>query len=79
MANSRLSRTDRLTVVPSVIDGELRNPDVEFPNCLEELIVAGNEQLPSGGTNLWNKNKTITLLRFYGEDADSDTENENTR
>ena len=77
MANSRLSRTDRLTVVPCVIDGDLRNPNVDFPNCLEELIVSGNEQLPSGGTNNWNKSKAKASLKFYGEDIGTDTENEN--
>ena len=50
---------------------------VEYPRSIECLLVADNEMLPSGTPNVWNKTKSIALLRFYGEDEQTDTEEEN--
>jgi len=32
---------------------------------LSHLLVAGNEKLPSGETNVWNANKSLSLIREY--------------
>ncbi len=50
---------------------------VEFPTSIECLLVTDNENLPSGLANTWNKQKSIALLQFYGEDEHADTEEEN--
>jgi hypothetical protein len=50
---------------------------VEFPPTLECLLVAGNENLPSGVPNTWNKTKSLQLLAFYGDGEDTDTEDDN--
>jgi hypothetical protein len=50
-------------------------PEV-FPTNINELIVAGNELLPNGQHNGWNKAKSINLLRFYGEEDQTDNEDE---
>ena len=44
------------------------------------LLVAGNENLPNGQPNPWNKVKSRALLQFYGEDDgyESDPNNEYT-
>ena len=71
--NSTLGRTEILRSVPKA-DGT--PVTCAFPNCLEELIVAGNETLPSGGINTWNSAKSLELLREYdpgyetGDDID---------
>ena len=77
--NSKLGRTERLHELPRDVDGALPSaqvPPLDFPSTLECLLVAGNETLPSGGNNSWNKKKTIHLLRFYGEDEETDNEDE---
>jgi hypothetical protein len=76
--NSLLGRDESLKEIPNN-DGLLPAnavPPVEFPLTLQSLLVAGNELLPDRTLNTWNKMKSIKLLRFYGEDADTDTENE---
>ena len=50
-----------------------------FPDNIMMLLVAGNEKLPNGETNSWNKKKSQQLLKFYGqEDSDSESESEYT-
>ena len=53
-------------------------PTSEFPPTILELLVAGNETLPNGTRNGWNKEeKSKALLEEFGEDAyDTETENE---
>eukprot|EP01119_Soliformovum_irregulare_P015689 TRINITY_DN444_c0_g1_i3.p1 TRINITY_DN444_c0_g1~~TRINITY_DN444_c0_g1_i3.p1 ORF type:complete len:124 (-),score=27.05 TRINITY_DN444_c0_g1_i3:33-404(-) len=68
--NATKSRTEKLEL-PKTEDGTL--PHLARPS-LEELLVAGNEKLPSGGTNTWNR---TNLLRKYGKlapDEESDSE-----
>lgn len=70
----------QLVPVPRELDGQLPSavyPPVEFPPTLECLLVAGNENLPSGAPNTWNESKSLRLLHFYGEDEDTDTEDDN--
>ncbi len=72
-----MSRQERLQEVPRVDDGILPSQqNVAFPATLERLLVSGNESLPSGQQNDWNKNKSIALLQFYGEQDETDTEEE---
>ena len=40
-------------------------------NC---LLVPGNEKLPNGKTNNWNKTKSRAALEYYGEKCESDEE-----
>jgi hypothetical protein len=52
--NSTKGRRESLVVVPKA-DGQL--PISEYPASIEHLIVAGNEALPSGAANNWNRAK----------------------
>lgn len=66
--------------VPREADGMLpsqANPPLQYPSSLEAFLVAGNESLPSGGVNAWNKERSLALLRFYGEEEHTDTKEEN--
>jgi len=47
----------------------------DFPHTINELLVAGNESLPNGNVNWWNKKKSSSLLLFYGE-AGTESEND---
>ena len=75
-SNSLLSAYDRLQIV------KRRNGQhpTDFPRNVAELLVAGNENLPNGERNQWNKAKSLALLREYGEDEgyESETANEYT-
>lgn len=71
--NASAGRDDKLTLVPH-INGML--PNIEFPSSINSILVAGNETLPDGSRNNWNKMKSIRLLQFYGEDDDTDNESE---
>ena len=78
--NTTLGRAELLKEVPRKVDGltpSEMNPPVEFPTSLEKLLVAGNETLPSGAQNDWNKTKSLRLLNFYGDDDNTDNEDEN--
>lgn len=71
--NSTKSRTEKLDLL-QMKNGHI--PHVAKP-ALEELLVPENERLPSGGINTWNRDKSKTLLKSYGElqaDEDSDSE-----
>ena len=76
--NSTLGRDDRLRIVP-LLDGS--DPIAEFPSTLAQLIVAGNELLPNGLTNTWNRNKSLLLLRAYDPtyETDEDQNDEQSR
>ncbi len=64
----------RLKVVPKD-DGS--QPSCDYPTTLMEILVAGNEALPNGEINSWNKRKSQELLMEYGDDPYiSETENE---
>ncbi|GLC61798.1 hypothetical protein PLESTB_001804300 [Pleodorina starrii] len=57
----------------------LRNgslPTGEYPRTIMELTVAGNDALPDGSNNPWNKARTINLLRQYDEEYEEDSGNE---
>ncbi|KAJ3038750.1 hypothetical protein HDV00_000324 [Rhizophlyctis rosea] len=72
--NSALGREDEILPVPKA-DGQM--PSVAVPKTIMELLVAGNEKLPNGRENSWNKSKSAALLREYGEeDYDTETESE---
>ena len=49
---------------------------VEYPTTISHLLVAGNETLPDGGFNNWNKMKSSMLLQAFGEESDNDTDRE---
>ena len=49
---------------------------VEYPTTISHLLVAGNETLPDGGLNNWNKKKSSMLLQAFGEESDNDTDRE---
>lgn len=59
--NSTKGRVEPLVVVPKP-DGLA--PMSEYP-VIEELLVAGNETLPSGRTNSWSAKKSLHLIREY--------------
>jgi len=67
--NSTIGRTDELKLV---LKSDGSQPNCEVPRCLEQLLVAGNESLPSGDANTWNKLKSETLLREYDPGYDTD-------
>ena len=76
-ANACLARAEKLVKVPKP-DGKL--PTGAYPDTILNLLVAGNEKLPDGTTNTWNKKKSCALLQQYEVDVGdmSDGENENT-
>ncbi|PNW71284.1 hypothetical protein CHLRE_16g647750v5 [Chlamydomonas reinhardtii] len=69
--NSAATRSDRLQVVPRP-DGSM--PTVDFPESILQLLVAGNESLPDGSRNTWNKSKSKSLLRQYEDASESESE-----
>lgn len=77
--NSTLGRIDQLKEVPRASDGlcpcemDLRT---ESSLSLDNLLVACNITLPSSGSNILNKRKSLTLFTFYCEDEHSSTEDE---
>ena len=74
LANSQLGRSDKLAKVPKSDGIEPAEP---YPNNIMQLLVAGNEKLPDGNKNSWNKKSSRQLLMQYGEDPEaSDNDNE---
>lgn len=71
MENGTKGRTEALTRVPKR-DGSDVNPNVEYLRCVEQLLVAGNERLPSGDVNGWNSDKSLHLIREYDPGYDTD-------
>ena len=71
MDNAAKGRTELLTRVPKQ-DGSHVGPNVEYLGCIEQLLVAGNETLPSGNKNSWNSDKSLALIREYDEGYDTD-------
>ncbi|KAG2432088.1 hypothetical protein HXX76_009015 [Chlamydomonas incerta] len=71
--NSAATRSDRLQVVPRP-DGSM--PTVDYPESIQQLLVAGNESLPDGQRNTWNKSKSKSLLRQYEDASESESESE---
>ncbi len=70
--NSVVTHNDSLHPVPNR-DGEIPS---SFPASVTSLAVAGNEMLADGSRNVWNKIKSIELLRFYGEEDGTDNDDE---
>jgi hypothetical protein len=64
--NSCASRTTRLQKVPTK-NGTY--PKSDFPETLMNLLIAGNDTLPNGTKNQWNKQKSLKLLQEYGQDC----------
>lgn len=71
MENGTKGRTEALTRVPKR-DGSDVNPNVEYLQCVEQLLVAGNERLSSGDVNGWNSDKSLLLIREYDPGYDTD-------
>ncbi len=72
--NSSIGRESDLKRVPKS-DGTL--PTCDYPRSILEILVAGNETLPNGQPNTWNKQKSRVLLEEYDEDAyDTETDDE---
>mmetsp|Transcript_5643 Transcript_5643/g.8392 ORF Transcript_5643/g.8392 Transcript_5643/m.8392 type:complete len:153 (-) Transcript_5643:1347-1805(-) len=73
--NSLAGSDDQLVMVPNQ-QGEV---PLEFPTSIRTFLVSGDEMLPNGQHNNWNKQKSRALLVFYGEDPDneSDVDDEN--
>jgi outer membrane murein-binding lipoprotein Lpp len=79
--NSLRARHEALIEVPNANGVLPRAEGVDFPQSLNQLLVAGNERLPvTNEVNDWNKKKSRQLLLFYGATGgyDSETENEYT-
>ena len=76
-ANACLARAEKLVKVPRP-DGT--PPTGAYPETILNLLVVGNEKLPDGTTNTWNKKKSHALLKQYDADMGdmSDGENEHT-
>ncbi len=75
--NSQVSRADPLVPVPNDYGHFPADDGVEMPPSLNCLLVAGNEYLPDiVGGNPWNKSKSGSLLRFYGDNDETDDEGE---
>ncbi|EFJ42759.1 hypothetical protein VOLCADRAFT_107108 [Volvox carteri f. nagariensis] len=64
--NSLVGRSDLLQKVP-LHDGSL--PEGDYPRTIMEVIVPGNEALPDGSMNMWNKSKSRCLLHQYQDDS----------
>lgn len=79
--NATLGRDDALLEVPRRHDGVVPSAasptPLDYPRTLAELVVAGNERLPNGTDNPWNRHKSRDLLAFYDGDM-SDAESEPT-
>ena len=78
--NAQIGRSEPLLQV-SLIDGRYpiipgSGRFVEYPATISHLLVAGNEALPDGGLNNWNKKKSSMLLRAFGEASDNETDTE---
>lgn len=71
--NSVKGRSDELAVVPKD-DGT--DPVAAYPTSLEQLLVAGNELLPNGATNYWNKERSLALIREYDPGYETDNADE---
>lgn len=69
--NSAATRSDRLQMVPRP-DGS--TPTVDFPETIQQLLVAGNENLPDGQRNTWNRKKSKALLQQYEDASESESE-----
>ena len=74
-ANSAKGREEVLAIVPKM-NGEL--PTIEYP-VIENLLVAGNERLPSGTVNTWNAGKSLSLIREYDPGYETDDTGGETR
>jgi len=77
--NSLSGPSDPLLAVPNQQGISPADTNIEIPSTILNLVVAGNELLPNGHTNTWNKAKSRALLVFSGEaeDSESDAENQN--
>ena len=73
--NSVKGRSDVLAIVPRN-DG--RDPEAAYPISLEQLLVAGNELLPSGSQNTWNKKCSLDLIKEYEPGYETDDADEAT-
>ena len=77
--NSHVSRNDPLMPVPNNQGRYPEDDKVEMPPNLISLMVSGNEALPDGDVrNTWNRTKSLKLLQFYGDPAETDNEDEQT-
>ena len=72
LENSLAGREEELKWPPHKVTGEpyVTGESINI-NC---LLVAGNEKLPNGKPNTWNKAKTREALEYYGEECESDEE-----
>ena len=77
--NAQIGRSETLLRVP-LSDGSYpmisADIPVEYPTTISHLLVAGNETLPDGGRNNWNKYKSLALLAAFGDASDNDTDRE---
>ena len=71
--NGQIGRSEHLARVP-LTDGTY--PVAEFPETIANLLVAGNEKLPDGRDNTWNKQKSRALLAIFGDESGNDTDRE---
>ena len=55
-----------------------RQPFHEYP-VIEQLLVAGNERLPSGGQNTWSAAKSLRLILEYEPGYSTDGDDAETR
>ena len=70
--NSSAGRDEPLEWPPNRETGTPYDP--QEPININCLLVAGNEMLPNGQPNSWNRTKSKAALSYYGEGGDSDSE-----
>lgn len=72
--NASCGRDDPLLCFPPLPGQQ----PVEYPPTIAHLIVAGNESLPNGTKNSWNKEKSAALLQSLdpGYHTEDDTDGE---
>ena len=71
--NATCTRDEILVKVP-LTDGSF--PISDYPQTISNLVVSGNESLPSGQQNNWNAKKSLELIREY--DPGYATDNDDT-
>ena len=74
--NSRAGPDDSLIWPPHKETGVAFALDQQESISISCLLVAGNETLPNGQRNRWNKAKSKLALNYYGEDGGSDSDDD---
>ena len=73
-AKQRNASMGRRDLLAKILCADGKEPEGPYPKCLGELLVAGNEALPDGGSNQWSSRKSKALLLQYDPSEVSDGE-----